>query len=75
MNLLTIISMIGVLSVGFIAGMIAELLFANEVFQKQRKKIERLELDKAYYQKALKEANRLEIVSNDGEPENYFTPF
>lgn len=48
--------------------MIAELLFANEVFQKQRKKIERLE-------KALKEATRLEIVSNDGEPENYFTPF
>jgi hypothetical protein len=55
--------------------MIAELLFANEVFQKQRKKIERLELDKAYLQKSLKEATRLEIVSNDGEPENYFTPF
>ena len=75
MNLLTIIFMIGVLSAGFIAGMITEILFANEVFQKQRKKIERLELDKAYYQKALKEATRLEIVSNDGEPENYFTPF
>ena len=68
MNLLTIIFMIGVLSAGFIAGMITELLFANEVFQKQRKKIERLEKD-------LKEATRLEIVSNDGEPENYFTPF
>lgn len=75
MNGLTIISMIGALAVGFIVGMITELLFANEIFQKQRKRIERLELDKAYYQKALKEATKLEIVANDGEPKNYFTPF
>ena len=75
MNGLQIIYMIGALAVGFICGMICELLTANETFQKINKKNERLELEVEYLRKSLQEAHQLEIVENDGEPKNYFTPF
>ena len=55
--------------------MICELLTANETFQKINKKNERLELEVEYLRKSLQEAHQLEIVENDGEPKNYFTPF
>ena len=64
--------MVGVLAVGFIAGVIVELGIDSGTIKALQSENERLALEN---EQIRKEPEVIEIVDRRAEPNNYFTPF
>lgn len=74
MNGLTIIYIIGALAVGFLFGMILELIIDSKTIRELQEDNHRLRLLNEQIS-AEKNVEIIEINDNRAQPESYFTPF
>ena len=74
MNGLTIIYIIGALAVGFIFGMILELIIDSKTIRELQEDNHRLRLLNEQIS-AERDVKVIEINDNRAQPESYFTPF
>lgn len=74
MNGLTIIYIIGALAVGFLLGMILELIIDSKIIRELQEDNHRLRLLNEQIS-AERDVKVIEINDNRAQPESYFTPF
>ena len=74
MNGLTIIYIIGALAVGFLLGMILELIIDSKTIRELQEDNHRLRLLNEQIS-AERDVKVIEINDNRAQPESYFTPF